>query len=409
MQRPADLPFYQDLRANSTQLDGHLVLFGVNMLLVLAGYTLAVRFGFGVLPLVRAVRTALAFGGLLWLLLAQIPARWPRLPGRHARLAAYALAALATTPFAAEPLNAFGRWYTVVPFWAYVSLLAAHMQTRYGPADGLRRFAALVLCVYLFPVLTFYLQGNPFARLNIYGDESRGFYSNQFGWASAICMAALLDLRRHLGRSLWRTMAWALGLAACAWLVLISGSRSSYFAVILSIGVVVALGRGVSLWARVGILAAAVGLSFYLLDAEESALNLRLRKTQQQYRTEEPRIRALKTGFHVMETQEHRIVTGIGFDSFLESIRILTGKPSVAPHNSYLEIFIDTGALVFAVFVLLLVLPALYKLIRYDVSRFALALPLLIIPYFENNLGPGQYMFFPWMFMLCWYMHDARP
>ena len=70
-----------------------------------------------------------------------------------------------------------------------------YLRGRYGQADGMRRIIWGLLAVYMFPVLVFFASGNPFARLSIYGDDSQGFVSNQFGWAATVALACLLDLR----------------------------------------------------------------------------------------------------------------------------------------------------------------------------------------------------------------------
>lgn len=407
MQAPwSTLPPYADIIKGRRRVDVHLVLFGLNLVLVPLGYYFAITFN--ALALVKAARIVLMAGSLLWLLIQWRQARYPMQSRRHAVLAAFMLVNLAVMPFSVIPDISLERFLTVAPFWIYTNLFAAYLRGRYGPQDGLRRFMWALLAVYLFPILIFYASGNPFARLSIYGDDSRGFVSNHFGWASALVLGCLVDVWKRMGTGWWKRPLWFTVAGACLWLMLISGSRSAY----LSFGVVLIVltlaGRGIGVLQRFAIVIGTILAVYYLIDNTESAVNQRLRKTETQLETVEPRLLSARQAFHALDTHEERYITGVGFDLYSEAIgRIMNVYPRKA-HNSYLELFVNCGAIVSLIFLFGLVLPALGRYFRFDARDFAFAPPILIIPYFENNLGAGQLLFYPWMFLFFWYLHDTR-
>jgi len=147
---------------------------------------------------------------------------------------------------------------------------------------------------------------------------------------------------------------------------------------------------------------------YVLVNVQDSAINIRVKKTKDQLEQIEPRLLSAQKAFHTLNLHEERYITGIGFDMYQESLIKLNGVSTYRAHNSYLELFVNCGAIVFAIFFFALLLPTLVRFGYYDASQFSFLPPILIIPYFENNLGAGQFLFFPWMLMLFWYMHDVR-
>ena len=147
---------------------------------------------------------------------------------------------------------------------------------------------------------------------------------------------------------------------------------------------------------------------FFMIGRQESALHKRWRKSQVQLETVEPRLISARQAFHALNTHEERYLTGVGFDLYGEGIWLMTRIYPGKAHNSYLEMLINSGIIVFLVFLLGLVLPAIGRYLWYDARLYGFVPPLLIIPYFENNLGAGQFLFYPWMLVFFWYLHDTR-
>jgi O-antigen ligase len=398
-------PLHDDVRGRQ-RLDINLLLFGLNMFFVLVGYYATIKFNaLGVVKILRILLMVVSFGALL---ISWRAARFRVNPNRHYFLVAFILAIVCLLPFSTDASTSLERFLTVAPFWLYVNAFAYYVRGRYGATDGLQRMVWLFLVVYTFPIFIFYISGNPFARLSIYGDDSSGFYSNQLGWASSIVIACLLTLlgRKSVAPSWWPM--WGTALAITLWLLLITGSRSSYLALGVTLLVLLVFARGLALFPKMLISLAIAVAVFYALNTEESALAQRLTKTQTQLAHIEPRLRSAQLAFQALTLQNHRYVTGLGFDVYTESIRQITRIKPTNAHNSYLELFVTTGILVFGLFVLAFLLPTLLRYFWFDARAFAFLPPILIIPYFENNLGAGQFLFFPWMFILFWYMHDTR-
>jgi len=403
---PAKLPPYADEVNGRRKVDVHIVLFAVNMFFVLLGYYFAIRFNaLGVIKVVRIVLMGISLAGLL---LFWRPKRFKVSRWRHTLLALFILANLLIIPFAAFPEGSLERLLTVVPFWVYTNVFAYYLRGRYGATDGLRRIVWMLLVVYLFPMLAFYLHGNPFARFNIYGDESSGFVSNHLGWSSAIVLACLIDARGTLAKARWGAIIWWVGMGAGLWLLLISGSRSSYLSLAATVLLLLTSTRTLQIIPKVFIGLCVLASVYVLVNVQDSAINRRVKKTKDQLEQIEPRLLSAQQAFHTLNLHEERYITGIGFDMYRESLIKLNGVSTYRAHNSYLELFVNCGAIVFAIFFFALLLPTLVRFGYYDASQFSFLPPILIIPYFENNLGAGQFLFFPWMLMLFWYMHDVR-
>jgi O-antigen ligase len=390
------LPYYDDVKGRR-RLDIHLVLFGLNMLFVLVGYYFTIKFNaLGAIKVFRIVLMAVSFAALL---VQWRPARYQMNPLRHYILVAFILANCLMLPFSVVPMTSLERLLTVAPFWLYIDMFAYYVRGRYGPTDGLRRMEWFFLLVYLFPVITFFISVYPFAKLSIYGDDTAGFVSNQLGWSSAIVISCLLDVRSRLSsKKTWRIL-WFCGLAMSFWLLLISGSRSSYLSLAATLLVLLVVSKTLRFIPKILLSALILVAAFYFTTAKESAVTQRLTKTKAQLERVEPRLESARMAFHALNVQGYRYLTGLGYDVYQESIRTITRVQPRKAHNSYVELFVNTGVVIFSIFVLTLLLPAIIRYTKWDMGQFAFLPPILIIPYFENNLGAGQFIFYPWMFI----------
>jgi hypothetical protein len=52
-----------------------------------------------------------------------------------------------------------------------------------------------------------------------------------------------------------------------------------------------------------------------------------------------------------------------------------------------------------------LVLNAAFRYVLFDSRRFIFLPTFMIIPFFESNLNAGQFLFFPWMTFMFYYLH----
>ena len=64
-------------------------------------------------------------------------------------------------------------------------------------------------------------------------------------------------------------------------------------------------------------------------------------------------------------------------------------------HNTYFEILFGCGVFTFCIYVYLFVYKPSNFFYKNHLSYFPILLPIIIIPYFENNLTSGQFLFFP--------------
>jgi O-antigen ligase len=67
-------------------------------------------------------------------------------------------------------------------------------------------------------------------------------------------------------------------------------------------------------------------------------------------------------------------------------------------HNTYLQFLFENGIFTFLALLFLFIIPSVYNFIRSS-KIFYVFIPAMVIPYFENNLNAGQFLFFP--FVLC--------
>jgi O-antigen ligase len=198
-----------------------------------------------------------------------------------------------------------------------------------------------------------------------------------------------------------------IGIIGFSLLALLStGSRSSYLCLAVSVLVLVVNSKRMGVLAKFLITIVVVGASYLMLADPDSALNSRIRKSEQQLNTGESRFEMAEIAFETMTTKPWLLMTGFGYDNFREGISYYSGIEIDMPsHNSYLELFITTGFFSFAFFLVFLVMNALLLYGVFDVRRFVFFPTFMIIPFFESNLNAGQFLFFPWMTFMFYYLH----
>jgi len=394
-------PFISRKSDGRLRLDFHILAFFLNVFLVLMSYFWMVTYGN--ITVLKTLRIALIGISIAALLIKPAKAQYAVSQIGGYIFGGFLLLNLCVLPFALVPDFAMTRFLTMVPFLIYLFLFARHVKATYSAHEGLTRVLLVCGYAYLFPVGMFFYKGGA-GQSNIYGQHSDGFYSNQFGWASAIVVTCMLDALGNIGGRAWLMRGIALvAMGGALYLSLISGARSSYLSIACTFATLLVFNRNISLTIKAILLGLAISSVAFLLLDQNSAINQRAMKTQTQIKKGEGRLVSARMALEAFTEKESLYLTGLGFDSFIEGVYEVTKKEPEEVHNSYLEVFFDSGAIVFLWLILGIVIPTLFQFYRYQSSRFTFLPTLLIIPYFESNYGAGQFLFFPWMFILMYY------
>jgi O-antigen ligase len=251
-----------------------------------------------------------------------------------------------------------------------------------------------------------FIYANPLVNRNIYGQVIGGYFSNVMGWAAIASFVLAVDITNNLNPTK-RYRLFLIGIIGFSLLALLStGSRSSYLCLAVSVLVLVVNSKRMGVLAKLLITIVVVGAGYVMLADPNSALNSRIRKSEQQLDTGESRFEMAEIAFETMTTKPWLLMTGFGYDNFREGISYYSGIEIDMPsHNSYLELFITTGFFSFAFFLIFLVMNALLWYGLLDLRRFIFFPTFMIIPFFESNLNAGQFLFFPWMTFMFYYLH----
>jgi O-antigen ligase len=254
-----------------------------------------------------------------------------------------------------------------------------------------------------------FFYANPVVNRNLYGSDSiGGFKANALGWASIAFFVTAIDLLLN-GKPNLRLRRFLIAAVFFAVLALSStGSRSSYICLALSLIILVVNSGKLSLVAKVIIALLITAVTAYQLAVPDSALNYRIEKSEKQLEEGEYRFKMAEVALDTMLENPELLLTGFGFDNSIEGIARYTGITfKLQTHNSYLELFITTGLFSFAFFMVFMVLNAVVKYVLFDIRRYIFLPTFMIIPFFESNLNAGQFLFFPWMTFMFYYVHSG--
>ncbi len=374
-------------------------LLFLNMGLVIVGYALGVWTNMASVGPMRIVKYSILLFSILYLLktnlnLLRLLSHY--LQGLFVLSAVFLVFAL----FTADPVSSLVQILTYIVPFLYVAFSVGYLLLHYSLVDVLHAFINAINWVYFIPIVSFFLTGGKLTDTNIYytstENEEAAFVSNHYGWAGTLFLLTGMDLLRNVSLPWWRKLVlMAFGVIA-AYLVLISGNRTSW----LSLGVVALVFifkyKGVYFYQKALLSLLPLGLIFYLLQDPTSALNSRLEKTRVQQKKGEARTNVSLQMISYFNKTPDLWVTGIGMFNKLK-IKTITGWTGY--HNSYYEVLFGSGVIVFAFFMYLVIARSLWYYLRIFATYYLFFLPLLIIPFFESNLTGGQFLFFPWFSM----------
>jgi len=373
------------------------------MALVIVGYALAVLTGGASVGFMRLLKYAVLLLSILYLfrtkrIILTLLAGY--LQSLFILSAAFTVFALLST----SPVASVARVLTYIVPFLYVAFSVGYLLLCYPTLSVLHAFIGAINWVYFIPIASFFLTGGKLTDTNIYfnstENEESAFVSNHYGWSGTLFLLTGTDLLRNVPLPWWRkTLILVFGVIA-AYLVLISGNRTSWLSLILVALVFIFQYKRLAFYQKVLVSLLPLGLIIYLVQDPQSAINTRVEKTRTQQAKGESRFNRAQLMAQYFNQSPDLWLTGIGMFN-KDKIESITRWPGY--HNSYLEVLFGSGLAVFSIFFYLIVLRPAYFYLRYYSTYYLFFLPLLVIPYFESNLTGGQFLFFPW-FMAALFM-----
>jgi len=371
-------------------------LLFLNMALVIIGYALGVVTGMASVAPMRVLKYSVLFGSILYL--SQVNIIILRLLSKYLKnLLTLSATFLIFSLFTATPLNSIIQVLTYVVPFLYVAFSVGHLLLSYRLSDVLHAFISAINWVYFIPIVSFFVTGGKLTDTNIYyttfQNEDTAFLSNHYGWSGTIFLLTGIDLLRNTALPRWRQVLIVIFSLVAAYLVLISGNRTSWLSLAIVGLLFIFQYRGVALYQKVLLSLLPLGLVMYLLQDPTSAINSRVEKTRVQQKKGEARNNLSLAMISFFNEEPSLWITGVGMFN-REKVRSISGWNGY--HNSYFEVLFGAGIVVFAFFMYIVVIRSIVYYLRFFATHYLFFLPLLIIPYFESNLTGGQFLFFPW-------------
>jgi hypothetical protein len=389
-------------RNDSPHWDWHVVMYFINVFLVVFGYSLRG----GAFQAVKAFRTALVVVALLALMLTTKQVKFYFHRHKNWVLWVFVGLILLVAPFSVNLFWSAGRLGAWLPFLIYSNYFVVHLFSNYTKDEALFKLLQIFNLVYAYPLGVMIFYGVVFQTENIYGQDIGSFKANVLGWACTVFVLTGFDLYANRPMSVWLRYTF-FGVAFLAlWGIVLTGSRSSYLSLAAATMVLVVRNQRISVYLKLFVGLCIVAFAYYIITSPDSVVNLRAQYADIRQQRGEIRFKLADQAFGAMLKNPHLLFTGFGFDNFREGLERYAGiRTELASHNSYLEVFFSSGVLVFLFFMAFMVGNALLKYSRFD-SRLFVFFPMpMIVPYFESNLNAGQFLFFPWMTFMFFYVH----
>ena len=393
---------FQDNNNKSRRWDWHVVVFFLNVFLVVYGYSLRG----GAFQAVKAFRTVLVVVSLLALFFGQGRVKYLLNNQKNWVLWVFIGLNLAVVPFSVEFFRSLERLLAWLPFLIYTNYFIFYLFTHYSKDEALIKLLQVFNLAYAYPVAIMFVNGVVFQAQNIYGENVGWYKANVLGWASTLFLLTGFDLYANRPMAVWlRNLFFGIAVFTL-WGVVLTGSRSSYIGLAAAGGILVWRSNRISIQLKTAVLLCLFCFGYYIINSPDSVINLRAQYATMTQQKGEVRLELAQKAFELLLKFPGLIFTGFGFDNFRTGLETYGGiQTELASHNSYLELLFSSGLFVFLFFVIFMAFNALYKYVVFDSQRFVFLPMLLIIPYFESNLNAGQFLFFPWMTFLFYYVH----
>lgn len=393
---------WRNVFRNQQRWDWHLVLYFFNVFLVVYGYGLRGDS----FQAAKLFRTGLVIVSLAGIFVAQGKIKYIFSQGKNWVLYGFVGLNVLVLPFSVEVSRSFGRILSWIPFLVYTNYFIVYLFRYYPKDDAKVKLLQIFSLIYFYPVAVMLLTGVAFQSENVYGQYVGAYKANIIGWSCTMFLVMSFDLYANLSMSLWLRYLFFLTAFVVLWAVVLTGSRSSYAGLALSVAVLVVRSQRISIYLKIAASVCILAFAYYIITSPDSVVNLRAKYANIRRQRGEVRVKLAKEAFKVFSEYPNVLITGFGFDGFRAGLERYAGvRTELASHNSYLEVLFSGGILCFLFFLIFYVINAFLKYLRFDSKYFIFLPALMIIPYFESNLNAGQFLFFPWMTFMFYYIH----
>ncbi len=393
---------WRNLFRNQQHWDWHLVLFFLNVFLVVYGYGLRNE----TFQAVKLLRTGLVMFSLIGVLFLQGQVKYIFDNKKNWVLYFFLFLNLIVLPFSVEFTRSLERILAWIPFLIYTNHFIVYLFAHYTKDEAKIKLLQIISLAYFYPVLLIFVTGVAFQTSNVYGQYISSYKANVIGWGCTIFIVTGFDLVAANTQAKWTRYLYYVIAILSLWGIVLTGSRSSFVGLAVSTVVLVLRSKQISIYLKIAASLCILGFAYYIIASPESVVNLRARYADIRNQKVDVRITLISQAFEIFLNNPEVLLTGFGFDSFRSGLEYYSGvRTELASHNSYLEILFSGGLFSFLFFMIFMALNAIIKYVRFDSQYFVFLPSIIIIPYFESNLNAGQFLFFPWMTFLFYYVH----
>ncbi len=393
---------WRNIFRNKQHWDWHLLVYSLNVFLVVYGYGLRGD----AFQAAKLIRTGLVIVSLLGILFLQGQVKYIFNQNKNWVLYGFVGLNIIVLPFSVEFLRSFERIIAWIPFLIYTNYFIVYLFKHYTKDEAKIKLLQIFSLVYFYPVVVMLMAGIAFQTENVYGQYVGAYKANIIGWSSTMFVVMGFDLYANRPMSKWVRYTFFITAFLTLWAIVLTGSRSSYVGLALSSLVLIVRNRQISVYLKIAASVCIIAFAYYIITSPDSVVNLRAKYAGMRRQRGEVRFQLAEKAFDVFVNKPGVLFTGFGFDGFRAGLERYAGvQTDLASHNSYLEVLFSGGIFSFLFFLIFYAINAFLKYLRFDSQYFVFLPALMVIPYFESNLNAGQFLFFPWMTFLFYYIH----